>query len=116
MTNEPTDECGRRQHRFRAVPWGIDGTLLLSESINFRALRHALYTEGVVASNEFHQEIVGQSATVVHKKCRQSFGISVSLNEWRRLKYSYCTAHAAEIAARPGALGVGRMFEQLRLR
>ncbi|EIM26396.1 HAD family hydrolase [Microvirga lotononidis] len=89
----------------RAVLWGIDGTLLLSESINFRVLRLALYTEGVEASNEFHQEIVGQSATVVYKKCRQSFGISVSLNEWRRLKYSYCTAHAAEIAARPGALG-----------
>jgi HAD superfamily hydrolase (TIGR01509 family) len=116
MTNERTDDGGHRQHRFRAVLWDIDGTLLLSESMHFRALRHALATEGVEVPDEFHHEIVGRAAKVVYEKCRQSFGIAMSFSEWRRLKYSYYTAHAAEIVVRPGALEVWRMFERLGLR
>jgi HAD superfamily hydrolase (TIGR01509 family) len=98
------------------VLWDIDGTLLLSESMHFRALRHALATEGVEVPEEFHHEIVGRAARVVYEKCRQSFGIAMSFDQWRRLKYSYYTAHAAEIAVRPGALEAWRMFERLGLR
>jgi HAD superfamily hydrolase (TIGR01509 family) len=116
MANEDLDEVGPGNHPFRAVLWDIDGTLLLSESMHFRALRHALATEGVEVPEEFHHEIVGRAARVVYEKCRQSFGIAMSFDQWRRLKYSYYTAHAAEIAVRPGALEAWRMFERLGLR
>jgi HAD superfamily hydrolase (TIGR01509 family) len=116
MTTEHTDEVGQGNRRFRAVLWDIDGTLLLSESMHFRALRHTLATEGIDVPDEFHHEIVGRAAKVVHEKCRQAFGLSMSFNQWRRLKYSYYTAHAAEIAVRPGALETWRMFEQLGFR
>ena len=102
MTNEHPSGVRLGQHPFRAVLWDIDGTLLLSESMHFRALRDALATEGVEVPDEFHHEIVGRAAKVVYEKCRQTFGLSMSFDQWRRLKYSYYTAHAAEIAARRG--------------
>jgi beta-phosphoglucomutase-like phosphatase (HAD superfamily) len=46
------------------VLWDIDGTLLLSEDMHFRALRHALATEGLEMPDEFHHEIVGRAAKV----------------------------------------------------
>jgi len=98
------------------VLWDIDGTLLLSESMHFRALRYAVATEGIDVPDEFHHEIVGRSAKVVYERCRQAFGLSMSFDQWRRLKYNYYTAHAAEIAVRPDALETWRMFEQLGLR
>ncbi|PVE20830.1 hypothetical protein DC522_30005 [Microvirga sp. KLBC 81] len=116
MTNERRNQVGQGNHPFRAVLWDIDGTLLLSESMHFRALRHAVATEGVEIPDEFHHEIVGRAAKVVYEKCRQTFGLSMSFDQWRRLKYSYYTAHAAEIAVRPGALEAWRMFERLGLR
>jgi beta-phosphoglucomutase-like phosphatase (HAD superfamily) len=39
----------------------------------------------------------------------------MSFDQWRRLKYSYYTAHAAGIAVRPGALEAWRLFEQAGL-
>jgi HAD superfamily hydrolase (TIGR01509 family) len=116
MTNEHPDGGGSGHHPFRAVLWDIDGTLLLSESMHFRALRHALATEGVEVPDEFHHEIVGRAAKVVYEKCRETFGLSMSFDQWRRLKYSYYTTHVAEIAVRPGALEAWRMFEQSGLR
>ncbi|WP_046867203.1 HAD family hydrolase [Microvirga massiliensis] len=112
MTNERADGVGQWTHPFRAVLWDIDGTLLLSEPMHFRALRHTLATEGVEVPDEFHHEIVGRTAKVVYEKCRQTFGLSMSFDQWRRLKYSYYTAHAAAITVRPGALEAWRMFEQ----
>ena len=47
MTNEHPSGARPGQHPFRAVLWDIDGTLLLSKAMHFRALRHALATEGV---------------------------------------------------------------------
>jgi HAD superfamily hydrolase (TIGR01509 family) len=116
MMDEHPDAGRSGQYAFRAVLWDIDGTLLLSESMHFRALRHALATEGVEVPDEFHHEIVGRAAKVVYEKCRQTFGLSMSFDQWRRLKYSYYTAHAAEIAVRPGALEAWRLFEQSGLR
>ena len=46
----------------RILLWDIDGTLLLSESMHFRALRDALATEGLDVPDEFHHEIVGRAA------------------------------------------------------
>ena len=112
MTTDHTDEVGQGNHGFRAVLWDIDGTLLLSESMHFQALRHALATEGVEVPDEFHHEIVGRAAKVVYEKCRQTFSLSMSFDQWRHLKYTYYTAHAAEIAVRPGALAVWRMFKE----
>jgi HAD superfamily hydrolase (TIGR01509 family) len=116
MTNQRPEEVRGRHHPFRAVLWDIDGTLLLSEAMHFQALRHALATEGVEVPDEFHHEIVGHAARVVYGKCREAFGLSMSFDRWRHLKYSYYTAHAAEIAVRPGALEAWRFFEQLGLR
>src|SRR5215207_9869422 len=116
MTNEHPDGGGLGNHQIQAVLWDIDGTLLLSESMHFRALRHAVATEGVEVPDEFHHEIAGRAAKVVYEKCRQTFGLSMSFDQWRRLKYSYYTAHAAEIAVRPGALEAWRMFERSGLR
>jgi beta-phosphoglucomutase-like phosphatase (HAD superfamily) len=99
MTSEHSDAVGPGNHPFRAVLWDIDGTLLLSESMHFRALRHTLTTEGINVPDEFHHEIVGRAAKVVCEKCRQTFGLSISVDQWRRLKYSYYTAHAGEIAS-----------------
>ena len=84
--------------------------------MHFRALRHALAAEGVEAPDQIHHEIVGRAAKVVYEKCWQIFGLSMSFDQWRRLKYSYYTAHAAEIAVRPGALEAWRLFEQSGLR
>ncbi|MBO1907948.1 HAD family phosphatase [Microvirga sp. 3-52] len=116
MTIRHSDGVRPSNHPFRAVLWDIDGTLLLSEFMHFRALRHALATEGVEVPDEFHHEIVGQAAKVVYEKCLQTFGLSMSFDQWRRLKYSYYTAHAAEIAVRPSALEAWRLFEQSGLR
>jgi HAD superfamily hydrolase (TIGR01509 family) len=116
MPNERAADGGEGAYPFRAVLWDIDGTLLLSESMHFRALRDALATEGLDVPDEFHHEIVGRAAKVVYERCRQIFGLSMSFDQWRRLKYSYYTAHAAEITVRPGALEAWRMFKQLGLR
>lgn len=116
MMNEHSDALEPGNHPFRAVLWDIDGTLLLSETMHFRALRHALATEGVEVPDEFHHEIVGRAAKVVYEKCQQTFDLSMSFGQWRRLKYSYYTAHASEIEVRPGALETWRLFEQLELR
>jgi HAD superfamily hydrolase (TIGR01509 family) len=112
MTIDRLDEAGATHRPFRAVLWDIDGTLLLSEAMHFRALRHAVSTEGVVVPDAFHHEIVGRAAKVVYEKCREHFGLSMSFDQWRRRKYDYYTAHASEIEARPGALEAWRMFEQ----
>jgi beta-phosphoglucomutase-like phosphatase (HAD superfamily) len=67
MTNEHPSGVRPGQHPFRAVLWDIDGTLLLSKDMHFRALRYALATEGLEVPDEFHHEIVGQAAKVVYK-------------------------------------------------
>jgi HAD superfamily hydrolase (TIGR01509 family) len=102
--------------QFRAVLWDIDGTLLLSESMHFRALRHTVQTEGVTVPDDFHHEIVGRAARVVYETARQRFGLSMSFDQFRRLKYGYYTAHAHEIEVRPGALEAWRTFAELGLR
>src|SRR3954463_8293535 len=91
MTIDRPDDVGQEARLFRAVLWDIDGTLLLSESMHFRALRHALATEGIEVPDEFHHEIVGRAAKVVFEKCQQTFGLSMSFDDWRRLKYSFYT-------------------------
>jgi HAD superfamily hydrolase (TIGR01509 family) len=97
---------------FRAVLWDIDGTLLLSESMHFRALRHAVGTEGKHVPDEFHHEIVGRAASVVYQTARERFGLSMSFDHFRRLKYGYYTEHAHEIEVRPGALEAWRIFAE----
>jgi len=116
MAIESRDKTGGKSPQFGAVLWDIDGTLLLSESLHFRALRHAAGTEGVDVPDEFHHEIVGRSARVVYETARQRFGLSMTFDEWRYLKYGYYTAHADEIEVRPGALEAWRNFAELGLR
>ena len=98
--------------QFRAVLWDIDGTLLLSESMHFRALRHAVGTEGKHVPDEFHHEIIGRAASVVYQTARERFGLSMSFDHFRRLKYGYYTEHAHEIEVRPGALEAWRIFAE----
>ena len=88
MTTEHTDEVGQGNHRFRAVLWDIDGTLLLSESMHFRALCHTLATEGIDVPDEFHHEIVGRAAKVVYEKCRQTVGLSMSFDQFRHGRHT----------------------------
>jgi HAD superfamily hydrolase (TIGR01509 family) len=102
--------------QFRAVLWDIDGTLLLSESMHFRALRHAVGTEGKHVPDEFHHEIIGRAASVVYQTARERFGLSMSFDHFRRLKYGYYTEHAHEIEVRPGALEAWRIFAEHGLR
>jgi HAD superfamily hydrolase (TIGR01509 family) len=102
--------------QFRAVLWDIDGTLLLSESMHFRALRHAVGTEGKHVPDEFHHEIVGRAASVVYQTARERFGLSMSFDQFRHLKYGYYTEHAHEIEVRPGALEAWRTFAERGLR
>jgi len=102
--------------QFRAVLWDIDGTLLLSESMHFRALRHAVGTEGKHVPDEFHHEIVGRAASVVYQTARERFGLSMSFDQFRHLKYGYYTEHAHEIKVRPGALEAWRLFAEHGLR
>jgi len=116
MAIENRAEAGGRNQQFRAVLWDIDGTLLLSESMHFRALRHAAGTEGVDVPDDFHHEIVGRAASVVYETARQRFGLSMTFDEWRHLKYGYYTTHADEIEVRPGALEAWRTFDELGLR
>jgi len=116
MAIENRDQGGNGNQQFRAVLWDIDGTLLLSESMHFRALRHAAGTEGVFVPDDFHHEIVGRSARVVYETARDRFGLSMTFDQWRHLKYGYYTAHAEEIEARPGALEAWRKFAELGLR
>ena len=113
---ENRDKAGSKNHQFRAVLWDIDGTLLLSESMHFRALRHAAGTEDVFVPDDFHHEIVGRAARVVYQTARERFGLSMTFDQWRRLKYGYYTAHADEIEVRPGALEAWRTFAELGLR
>jgi HAD superfamily hydrolase (TIGR01509 family) len=98
--------------QFRAVLWDIDGTLLLSESMHFRALRHAVGTEGKHVPDEFHHEIIGRAASVVYQTARERFGLSMSFDQFRHLKYGYYTEHAHEIEVRPGALEAWRAFAE----
>jgi HAD superfamily hydrolase (TIGR01509 family) len=116
MAIENRDQGGDGNQQFRAVLWDIDGTLLLSESMHFRALRHAAGTEGVFVPDDFHHEIIGRSARVVYETARDRFGLSMTFDQWRHLKYGYYTAHAEEIEVRPGALEAWRMFAELGLR
>jgi len=116
MAIENRDQGGNGSQQFRAVLWDIDGTLLLSESMHFRALRHAAGTEGVLVPDDFHHEIIGRSARVVYETARDRFGLSMTFDQWRHLKYGYYTAHAEEIEVRPGALEAWRMFAELGLR
>ena len=101
--------------QFRAVLWDIDGTLLLSESMHFRALRHAVGTEGKHVPDEFHHEIIGRAASVVYQTARERFGLSMSFDQFRHLKYGYYTEHAHEIEVRPGALEAWRIFAEYGL-
>jgi HAD superfamily hydrolase (TIGR01509 family) len=116
MAIENWDKAGSKNQQFRAVLWDIDGTLLLSESMHFRALRHAAGTEDVFVPDDFHHEIVGRAARVVYQTARERFGLSMTFDQWRRLKYGYYTAHADEIEVRPGALEAWRTFAELGLR
>jgi HAD superfamily hydrolase (TIGR01509 family) len=116
MAMEDRYKVGNGHRHFRAVLWDIDGTLLLSESMHFRALRHAAETEGVVVPDDFHHQIVGRAASVVYETARERFGLAMTFDQWRRLKYGYYTAHADEIEVRPGALEAWRTFAELGLR
>jgi HAD superfamily hydrolase (TIGR01509 family) len=104
------------RQQFRAVMWDIDGTLLLSESMHFRALRHTVGTEGKHVPDDFHHEIVGRAARVVYQTARDRFGLEMSFDRFRRLKYGYYTEHAHEIQVRPGALEAWRTFAKHGLR
>ena len=117
INQEFGDGCTMNDNQqFRAVLWDIDGTLLLSESMHFRALRHAVGTEGKHVPDEFHHEIVGRAASVVYQTARERFGLSMSFDQFRRLKYGYYTEHAHEIEVRPGALEAWRTFAEHGLR
>jgi HAD superfamily hydrolase (TIGR01509 family) len=116
MAIENRHQGGSGNQHFRAVLWDIDGTLLLSEPMHFRALRHAAGTEGVEVPDDFHHEIIGRSAHVVYETARERFGLSMTFDQWRHLKYGYYTEHAHEIEVRPGALEAWRIFTELGLR
>ena len=80
--------------------------------MHFRALRHAVGTEGKHVPDDFHHEIVGRAARVVYHTARERFGLSMSFDHFRRLKYGYYTENAHEIEVRPGALEAWRTFAE----
>ena len=98
--------------QFRAVLWDIDGTLLLSGSTHFRALRHAVGTEGKHVPDDFHHEIVGRAARVVYHTARERFGLSMSFDHFRRLKYGYYTETRPRDRGAAGALEAWRTFAE----
>lgn len=57
------------------------GTLLLSESMRFRALRHTVGTEGKRVPDEFHHEIIGRTDHVVYRTVRGRFDLEMKAIE-----------------------------------
>lgn len=99
-----------------AVLWDVDGTLILSEPLHFRALQHAGRRFGLEPTEELHRLVVGRSAEDVYAYCRERLGLRASLGEWLTVKYEHYLARVHELRPRPGALEAWRRFADAGLR
>lgn len=90
----------------RAVLWDMDGTLALSEPLHMRTLIAALAHNGVIAGDELHPLMFGQTGKEVHRIVRERFGIETPFDDWSAYRAARYVAEAPQLAPRPGALEV----------
>lgn len=99
-----------------AVLWDMDGTLALSEPLHMRTLIAALAHNGVIAGDELHPLMFGQTGKEVHRIVRERFGIQTQFDDWSAYRAARYVAEAPHLAPRPGALEVWRAAQAAGLR
>lgn len=87
----------------RAVLWDVDGTLVLSEPVHFRALRETAAEVGITLPDSFHQRMVGRTAEATYRLIVEEHGLTVPFREWVAGKYRRYVGCQAELPPRPGA-------------
>jgi HAD superfamily hydrolase (TIGR01509 family) len=90
----------------RAILWDMDGTLALSEPLHMRTLLAALAHHGVIAGDELHPLMFGQTGKAVHRIVQERFGIETGFHDWSVYRAARYVAEAPQLAPRPGALEV----------
>jgi HAD superfamily hydrolase (TIGR01509 family) len=90
----------------RAILWDMDGTLALSEPLHMRTLLAALAHHGVIAGDELHPLMFGQTGKAVHRIVQERFGIETGFHDWSAYRAARYVAEAPQLAPRPGALEV----------
>ncbi|MBB3000438.1 MAG: HAD family phosphatase [Paraburkholderia tropica] len=100
----------------RAVLWDMDGTLALSEPLHMRTLIAALAHNGVIAGDELHPLMFGQTGKAVHRIVQERFGIETGFADWSAFRAAHYVAEARHLVPRPGALEVWRAAQAAGLR
>lgn len=96
-----------------AVLWDVDGTLILSEPIHFRAIRAAAADHGIVLPDSFHADMVGRTAEATYALVAERYGLRERFDLWVAKKYRRYMDLQGELPPRPGALeAFGRLRDR----
>lgn len=95
----------------RAVLWDVDGTLVLSEPIHFRALRETAAEAGIALPDSFHAEMVGRTAEATWSLIVERYGLTTPFRPWVAGKYRRYVGCEAVLPPRPGAVEAFRALD-----
>lgn len=93
--------------RLSAVLWDLDGTLVNSEPAHDAAFRAALDQTGLSVAPDFHDRLLGVGEDGIHAELVALSGMTLSLPEWRALKwrhYSQMARNVQPLAGIPAVL------------
>ncbi|MEO5614431.1 MAG: HAD family phosphatase [Cypionkella sp.] len=91
-----------------ALLWDMDGTLLDSEPAHAGAFHDALCELGLRVSRGFHDQLLGVSDDQVHRALIGETGVTLTLTEWRAVKWRHYQRHAGNIQLRHGVAALAR--------
>ena len=84
----------------RAILWDMDGTLLDSEPAHAAAFHDALDELCLSVPLDFHDSLLGASDDTVHAALSAASGLTLTLPEWRAVKWQHYQRHATAITLR----------------
>ena len=92
--------------RLSAVLWDLDGTLVNSEPAHDAAFRAAMDETGLRVAPDFHDRLLGVGEDGIHAELVALSGMTLSLPEWRALKWRYYSQMARDVRPLAGIPGV----------
>ncbi len=84
----------------QGVLWDLDGTLVDSEPAHDAAFAAVLDEIGLDVPADFYASTLGASEDVIHASLVRGSGLTLSLAEWRAVKWRHFSHHAAGVTER----------------
>ena len=96
----------------QAILWDMDGTLLDSEPAHAAAFDEALRELGLRVSGDFQDRLLGASDDQVHALLVEATGATLTLSEWRAVKWRYFERNADRIVLRDAVAALARRLAE----